>query len=102
MYFRHYQGLRLPKLTLMTQLHLILKGMVTQKLPVIIYSSLSCSNLYYVVFLNTKDVWKNVCNQSSGSPLTTIVGGKNTIVVNGDPELFGFPHFLNIYFKCSA
>ncbi len=46
------------------------------------------------VLLNTKeDILKKVCNQAVlGTPLTSIVGKKNTMVINGAPELLCFPH----------
>ncbi len=51
-------------------------------------------NLYEcLVLLNTKeDILKKVCKPGCfGAPLTAIVGKKNTMEVNGAPELLCFP-----------
>ncbi len=52
---------------------------------------------------NTKeDILKEVCNQAVfGAPLTSIVGKKNTMEVNGAPELLCFPHSSEYLPLCS-
>ncbi len=75
------------------------------KNSVIIYSPSSSSKPVWISLFcqtQTKIFWRKFEPGCFGAPLTSIVGKKNTMEVNGAPELLCFPHSSEYLPLCSA
>ncbi len=80
---------------------MLLKGIVHLKMKFLSFTYPQLfPNLYE--FLYTTEHKRRYSEESFGAPLTSIVGNKNTMEVNGAPELLCFPRSSEYLPLCSA